>query len=647
MTWNVTPQYISLIFVAIILAYSRDLNLVLTIKNRLFRMALHSVWMGILTANGYFYMIDHYSRFPFWIVVSAIYLCFLIQLWVPVLYFLYLTAVIYSEHRFLKRMLRLATLPMLVYYFMLAINPFVPWLFHFEPSGRLVLGPAYPGTWMLIFLYIFAMIIMVVINRKRLDARLALVLTTYPVISFVLIIIEYLSQSIVLSGTAATACLLIVYLFMQNKHIVMDALTGLPNRKAFTEKLYMNVNSKKPMQFILISLNDFKDFNDRYGTMSGDELLREISTFLRLEISKKMIYRYGGDEFVIMLEDGKGRWVADILNMLIARFERPWLENSLDCKLTVRFATMDYPAHAHHVEEIINTLEYAIEKAKGSGKNNIYRSNEETTAHIMRRKKIIEKLKYQIDVHKISVVYQPIYSVARKCFLGAELLMRMEDDVLGIVSPVEFIPIAEETGLIVELGYEAIIEACRMCRRLEERGAEYESISVNLSPQQIFAENFIERTTAILREQGIKSKKISFEITESIFIEKTDLARKIMYALIDLDFKFHLDDLGTGYSNLASVVELPFSAIKLDKSLLYNAIDSERAYAVFSALASSCSKSGMKIIVEGVETKQQQALVETISAGYMQGFLFARPMPQDSAIDMLGAGTFKWQEING
>jgi EAL domain-containing protein (putative c-di-GMP-specific phosphodiesterase class I) len=234
------------------------------------------------------------------------------------------------------------------------------------------------------------------------------------------------------------------------------------------------------------------------------------------------------------------------------------------------------------------------------------------------------------------VYYQPIYSIKENSFTTAEALLRFSDTELGVVSPIELIPIAEETGLIIDIGYMVIDKVCKFIRTLEEEGIRNIAISVNISAVQLNDLEFVENFLDITDRNKIKPGKLCIEITESTFVEKFEQMRDVMWKLKEHGVKFYLDDFGTGYSNIVSIIDLPFEFIKVDKSILYKSISSEKSLSVLNGLCRTFSESGMEIVIEGVENTEQRELAEQIGVDYIQGFLFARPMPADETKKYFG-----------
>ncbi len=336
------------------------------------------------------------------------------------------------------------------------------------------------------------------------------------------------------------------------------------------------VKRKRMMDVILISLDDFKTVNDKFGQVSGDGFLKAISRHLVEVVPIKSIYRFSGDEFVIILNEEIRISASDAVAAIRKRFSEHWNCGALQCMLTASIAVVRFPDHADTAGSIITLLEYCIDASKKTGKG------------------------------------KAVYADA------------------------EFVPIAEETGLIVDIGLMVLNKTCRFIRMLGDHAVEVDAISVNLSAIQLNSEGLVDNLLEIISRNRIPPWKLRMEITESVFVDRFDYMDGMMRKLSEYGIRFYLDDFGTGYSNIANVVDLPFEFIKIDKSILYESVFSTKCFSVMNGLARTFADVGMKVVVEGVETQEHSRIAEQINADYLQGFLFARPMPAAEAMQVLG-----------
>jgi EAL domain-containing protein (putative c-di-GMP-specific phosphodiesterase class I) len=252
-----------------------------------------------------------------------------------------------------------------------------------------------------------------------------------------------------------------------------------------------------------------------------------------------------------------------------------------------------------------------------------------------REGEILHILKAAVRNGSFEVYYQPIYSVKKKCYSSAEALIRLKDDQMGYISPEEFVPIAERHGLIIEMGAFVFREVCRFFsqERLWERGIEY--IDVNLSVVQCMQENLHEQLVAVMDEYELPYHCINLEITETAAVLSTESLRNNMNRLMEKGVNFSLDDYGTGFSNTASIIEYPFHTIKLDKSMLWSAADSEKAMSALEHMIAMIKSMHMELICEGVETYDQATMLENMGCDYFQGYYFSKPVNSEAFLEVL------------
>jgi diguanylate cyclase (GGDEF)-like protein len=461
-------------------------------------------------------------------------------------------------------------------------------------------------------------------------------LFSFPMISLLMVGIQSVLPEIIFSGSAATSALLIVYLYLQNKQLILDDLTGLQNRKTFSKMILLNIRRRLNMEIILVSIDDFKLINDKFGYLNGDEFLKAISRYLTQVVSIKSIYRYSGDEFIVIHDKKSLVSVADMAETIRDRFEEYWTIGTFRAKLATSIAVVKFPDHADTMEAIIALLEYCVDLSKRSGKGKIIFSDVEKVDKLGRKTHVIGRMKWGLAHDSFNVHYQPIYSTKNDRFTTAEALLRFSDIELGPISLGELIPIAEETGMIVEIGLLVLDKVCKYIQELNELGIEFDAISINLSAVQLKSEGFIAKILEIINSNHIHPDKLRMEITESVFIENAEFINDMMLQLNEHGIKFYMDDFGTGYSNMASIINLPFEFIKIDKSILYESIISKKCFSVLTGFCRTFSEVGMKIVIEGVENVQQKKIAEEVKADYIQGFLFARPLIGSEAIRYLG-----------
>lgn len=474
------------------------------------------------------------------------------------------------------------------------------------------------------------------IKKNRMNTILIGIMRTIPLLVCTYITLTILFPETYLLGTFSCLIIVMLYLYIENKKLLIDPLTKVHNRRAFLSRMDLIIAQNRKAVVILVSLDDFKTVNDNLSSKVGDAVLIEVVNFLTRISKKNEVYRYGGDEFIILLENNRMFRVSEFTRKIKERFSREFIVDNYSVMLSSSNAVVEMPIQATNTEELISLLEYITVKSKNSlEKGRTIYCSDFIKDEIERKNKIAHILRREAKNRGFIVMYQPIFDISKNSFTKAEALIRLKDDELGMLSPNEFIPIAEELGLIVDIGYIVLEKVCKFIRRLEDNNIDIESISVNFSPNQMLKDSLVENIMNIIDKHKIDPSKISIEITESFIIDRNEKVIEKMNILHQKGIKFYLDDFGTGYSNISRVMELPFDVIKIDKTLVDNCENNSKCYHLLEGLSSAFEKADMKVLVEGVETEVQKDIIGNICY-YIQGFYFARPTEEDEVIKMLG-----------
>ncbi|GAB4374687.1 MAG: hypothetical protein Kow00121_19440 [Elainellaceae cyanobacterium] len=420
-----------------------------------------------------------------------------------------------------------------------------------------------------------------------------------------------------------------------------DTLTGLPNRVLLLERLHhvihLSQRSDNLFAVLFIDLDRFKVINDSLGHMLGDELLISISERLTHCLRPgDTISRLGGDEFVILLEDVKDRQsVTTIAERIQAELALPFLlgghEVFTGASIGITFGTKEYI----QPEELLRDADTAMYRAKeqGRGRYQIFNPGMHTNAVALLQ--LETDLRRALDRKELQLHYQPIVSLRTKQIIGFESLLRWQHPKRGRVSPQEFIPIAEETGLIIPIGHWILQEACRRMRQWHQMFPEQKlTINVNLSSKQ-FTPQLIEEVSQILQETELEAQYLKLEITESILMENAERAIVTLTQLRDLGIHLVIDDFGTGYSSLSYLHRFPIDTLKIDRSFT-SKIDSDgEQLAIVRTIITLAWNLGMEVVAEGVETAKQLAQLRALHCDHAQGFLFYKAVDEQQVLQVM------------
>ena len=431
----------------------------------------------------------------------------------------------------------------------------------------------------------------------------------------------------------------------QLRHAALhDKLTGLPNRAFFNQELAKLINISHTdrnylFAVLFIDLDRFKVINDSLGHEAGDQLLIDTAQKLQDSIREgDIVARLGGDEFVILLKQ-----INDVENAIaIAERIQEKLIEPVKIKTHEVFVTASIGiALSHHnydnIDDFLRDADTAMYEAKANGKA---RYTVFEPAMYQKALKVLEldkDLRRAIDRNEFELFYQPIVDLTNQKITGFEALLRWQHPEKGFISPDEIIPIAEETGLILPIGWWVLRTACHNISQWQKEYKAYRSlkISVNISAIQFSQIDFIERVTQILQETDLEPQYLQLEITETTIIKNIDRANFILQTLKAMGIKVSMDDFGTGYSSLSYLYQLPINTLKIDRSFLQNVDRDSHKLEVIRTIILLAKNLGMDVIAEGVENNQQRALLLEYCCQYGQGYLFSKPLPRSLATETL------------
>ena len=413
-----------------------------------------------------------------------------------------------------------------------------------------------------------------------------------------------------------------------------DALTGLPNRRKITKIMRDILSSTKTLKkhgVVFLDLDNFKNVNDSLGHSCGDKLLISVVERLNTLIDDNiLVSRIGGDEFLFLLKDVKGREeVEDLCKRALEVISKPFLIGSKEINTTVSIGACLYPDNGLDMTELFKNADTAMYSAKAKGKSRYEFFNDDMMKKLERKIEIEDELRRAIEQNELTVFYQPQLDLVKKDFSNMEALLRWNSKKLGFVSPGEFIIVAEETGMIREIGDWVIKEVCRQLTKWDKDGLWFESIAINISPVQFASEDFAKNIKKHLDICGIDPGRITLEITEQVFMKDYEACINTITELSDMGFTISLDDFGTGYSSLSYLANLPIDILKIDKSFVDNIISDNYSLSLLEGIIQLAHLIGMDVIAEGVESESQLSLLTHLKSDLIQGYLYSRPMHGD------------------
>jgi len=417
-----------------------------------------------------------------------------------------------------------------------------------------------------------------------------------------------------------------------------DQLTGLPNRTLaidITRHALSSIAQGKQCGIIFIDIDNFKVINDTFGHAAGDAALVSAATVMRTIGDERVkVARFGGDEFIIIVSDSSAEEIEKYAKLILRLLGRRTEINGRYHYLTVSAGVSIYPDHDYHFEGLLQKADAALHFAKADGKNRYRLYDSSMQERLSRRVGLEADLRAAFDRDELSVAYQAQVDPNTGRVRGAEALARWNSLGRGQVSPAEFIPIAEETGLIFKLGAFVLRDACRFIAEEERKGNADFTVSVNVSVKQVEERDFADRVSQILREEGVNPSRISLEITESFLIESLEAIVERLRELKKAGFGIALDDFGKGYSSLSYLRALPINHIKIDKAFIDDLAGSDGI--LVRTIVEVSHQLGLTVVAEGVESKEQVDALRSMNCDLIQGYYYQRPVAQAEMSALFG-----------
>ncbi|MCG7904028.1 hypothetical protein A3194_19460 [Candidatus Thiodiazotropha endoloripes] len=416
-----------------------------------------------------------------------------------------------------------------------------------------------------------------------------------------------------------------------------DALTGLPNRLLFADRLSQAIHvahrNKSMLAVLFIDLDRFKEVNDSFNHATGDAVLKEVAErFQSLFREDDTIARMGGDEFTVILTHiKKDSNAALVAKKLLNLFKKPFTIQNHKLYLTASIGISLYPDHGESVDELVRNADTAMYRAKEEGRNTFQYYTLELTARAFERVFLASSLHNAISQNELILHYQPQIELITKEICGVEALVRWQNRDLGLLAPDKFIPLAEESEVIDEMGAWIMKEACQQMKAWQDSGILRSdmTISVNLSGKQFDHNNLLEEIEQTLTATGLSPDCLELEITETTMMRSTSVTSETLRKLRKLGVKVAVDDFGTGYSSLNYLKQLPITRLKIDKTFISDIPDDLNDVAISKAIIAMANNLLLDVLAEGIETGEQHQFLIQQGCRVGQGYLFARPMPSD------------------
>ena len=467
-------------------------------------------------------------------------------------------------------------------------------------------------------------------NRSSVGRRMVYVMRSILPVILLIVLLQVSYPDVLLNGTLCATVSLIIFIAFRTHTEEWDSLTGAGSRAAFISELILRSGSQQAVQFMQITPLSLAEINMKHSYTVGDALLYEISHYLSKAFPQGRLFRTASVTFTLMLPYENDEKAALNLEQISKRMEEEWVLGEISAQVNCAIAEMRCSKLKGTPSEIVEQLEYTHLIAKE--RRGVVSFDDSVRFRMVRRTHLIELIRRSIEQQRFQVWYQPLRCCHVESFCGAEALLRLYEEDGSPVPPDVFIPLAEETGLICDLTWIVLEDVCRL---LSSGKTELTSVSVNLSMQQLLEPDLPSRIAEYLERYALKPESLKLEITERFVLNDAEYARKLLEELRAIGVSIVMDDFGTGYSNLSSVLQYPFSQVKLDRSLIDTIPDNAQADMMVEALLQLFHNMNMTVVAEGVEERVQAEYLKAQGVDMIQGYYYARPMPLEKLIKFL------------
>ena len=517
-----------------------------------------------------------------------------------------------------------------IFFIIVIINTKTGWIFYFDEAQGYVRGPLKNLTYFYSLFYGIAILSTVLIQRKKLARRIFWVFVAYPFISLNFVAVQFFFPKLLLTGVASFTSLLFAYVTIQSYLMETNIQTGLMTETRLRKRL--NLQRKGGVLYVMAIDN----INMIQSSLDVSELNK-----MYLKLGDIFMYYFPRNAFILSMNrfaaigrnEDEVKRKCELLLSDIKQMSTD-INSMIPVPIESYSVAIEFSKDETDYDSLIDLINSMLSRAKASQLKSLQICDESVFVDRERKRYIYRILKRELTLEseQFQVWFQPIYSIGNKQFEYMEALSRLRNTELGDIPPQEFVQVAENRGLIEMLGFVAFEKVCKF---ISDNRDTVKAVSINFSVYQMMNPKVVENVLDTIQRFSLSPSNIIMEITESIFIDNYELVKKHMLELAGAGVKFYLDDFGTGYSNLTNVISLPFSTIKMDRSLVLAMEEGQKGVSLFFDLVSTFKGVGFKILVEGVETNNQNYLVERAGVDFIQGFLYSRPLPPEDCVELL------------
>lgn len=635
MSYNVDFDICALIILIITFVYYLCKKNVSILQNNIFILFVLNSIVTVILDIATTYIITYHSYFSPIMSKTFNELYFLFQNTLPFLFAIYCIALTKSTLKLRRFFCFILYTPITLSYLILFTNPIHENVFKIDSLGNYSHGKLF----LLLFfiaLYYFALgSIYFSMHRSFVPRSTSITVYCFVIVILSCLFIQFFYPTLLLQMFGCSLCLLLLLLTIQNPDELYNSTTRLINRSAFSTIISLKLKNQINFTAISIMVEEYPFYTSTFGIDFVRQLSKDIAKYfisIHKEVDSYYIHR---GQFCLVLKNPNYDSEKQLLKDLIQKFKAPWIINDIELIIPVRFCVIRCPEDAQNITDFNDLVEFSFTDFSEAKSYDILYANKINKDFRKRESTIKMCLKNALLNKQFEVYYQPIFSTKEKTFKSAEALIRLRDEQLGFISPEEFIPIAEQNGMILDIGLFVFENVCQFISSndIESLGIDY--IEINLSVIQCMQNNLSNQLRTIMEQYNIKPSQINLEVTETAAANSPEMLSKNMKRIDKYGISFSLDDYGTGYSNMTSMLELPFKLIKLDKSIIWSAFENPKAYIAMANTISMIQQLDLEIVAEGIETQKQASKLSSLGCDYLQGYYYSKPIPGKDLIAFL------------
>lgn len=557
---------------------------------------------------------------------------------IPVLYYLFILAITKRKAEVTKFEKLAFFVPYTISFVCIVTTPITKFIFSIKEKSGYQQEKGMIVLYIISLIYLLLSLIKTICYRHKLNKLQRSAAFFYTVSSITVVIIQLIIPKYLLIEFAISMSMFFIYLTLQNPLEFKDSVTGAFNHEAFIKTVNEFVDTYNQFSILGIQIEGLKFINEKFGVENTNILLRQITEYLISLKKQNRVFHLSDFQFAVFIENEEEQ--KEMIRKIKERFDNPFYLNEVEISLWVSLCYLNYPENVKTLNDVIDTIDYTMKEAKKQKQNLVIYGSEEILKQKQREDAVEQAIAFAVKNESFEVYYQPIYSVQKKKYTSAEALVRLKDEELGFISPDEFIPLAERNGQILKIGEIVFQKVCQMIQKEQIWKTQLECIHVNLSVVQCMQEDLAENLFSIMKQYKIPHSMINFEITETSAVNSGEKLMTTMKQFEEKGIHFSLDDYGTGYSNIANIMQHNYKIVKLDKSIVWAAQSNHQAFVSLKHMIAMIKELNMRILAEGIETKEQEELLEKMQCEYFQGYFFSKPLPEKEFLKFIDNSAF-------